>query len=237
MYSIPNASGIYRITCIVTGKFYIGSSINLFARWNEHRNMLRRNVHHSITLQRAWNKHSEDAFSFEVLELVLPMSLTAREQYWFNKLKPFGKKGFNIAITAGSNFGMKASAETREKLRISHLGKTLSEEQRQGIRELHTGRKRPTETRERLRLAKLGHEVSPETRAKISMSKTGHKLTPEAYTGRMKSLIVIAPDGTEQTIHGIKQFCREHHLNASHLLQVAKGKERQHKGWKARFPE
>jgi len=54
-------------------------------------------------LQAAWNKYGPDVFTFEVLEYVLPMSLTAREQYWFEKLKPFDKKGFNLDRVAGSS--------------------------------------------------------------------------------------------------------------------------------------
>src|SRR5258708_22007982 len=120
-YTIPATSGIYRITCTVTGKIYIGSAMNLRNRWNDHRQHFHGKNHPNKKLQNAWYKYGEQAFTFEVLELVLPMSLTAREQYWFKKLKPFGNKGFNIAPIAGSSLGLKHSAETREKLRLARL--------------------------------------------------------------------------------------------------------------------
>src|SRR6266700_6394202 len=111
---IPATPGIYRITCIVTKKIYIGSAINLRARWQNHCAYLRQNKHHNPKLQNAWNKYGPDAFVFEVLEIVLiPDLLTAREQYWFSKLKPFGNKGFNLAPIAGSSLGRVVSEATR----------------------------------------------------------------------------------------------------------------------------
>ena len=234
---IPTTSGIYRITCTVTGKIYIGSAVNLQARWRQHRNSLRHNTHHSITLQRAWNKYGEQAFTFEVLELVLPMSLTAREQYWFKKLKPFGKRGYNIASVAGSNLGRKASLATREKLRISHLGKKQGEETKRKLSDANKDKQFSAATREKIRLAKLGKKRSPEVVANLRSINIGRKHDPEVYAGRMKTLIVISPDGTEYIVHGIRKFCREHNLSISSLRQVALGKYSQHKGWIARFPD
>lgn len=62
------ASGIYRITCMPTGEFYLGSAGSIERRWWEHRNQLRKGVHHTQRLQLAWTTHGEDAFVFEVLE-------------------------------------------------------------------------------------------------------------------------------------------------------------------------
>src|SRR5260221_5069738 len=118
---IPKTSGIYKITCTVTRKIYIGSAINLRKRQHGHWGHFRRNTHYNLILQNAWNKYGESAFTFEVLELVLPMSLTAREQYWFHKLKPFGKRGYNIAPEAGSSLGRKHTPEEIEKMRQAAL--------------------------------------------------------------------------------------------------------------------
>ncbi|SRR5216683_7072770 len=144
--ALPTSSGIYKITCTANKKVYIGSAVDLRRRKNEHFRALRQNRHHSLHLQRAWNKYGEAAFVFEVLEYVLPMSLTAREQFWLNKLKPFGRRGFNIAHEAGSQLGMKHTPETCEKVRQAHLGnkhclgRKLSEETRRKIAQAHEGR-------------------------------------------------------------------------------------------------
>jgi len=61
-------SGIYKISSIDTGDFYIGSSINIKDRWIRHKKDLNKNRHHSIFLQRAWNKYGKSNFLFEVLQ-------------------------------------------------------------------------------------------------------------------------------------------------------------------------
>lgn len=203
--SLPETSGIYRITCTTTGKFYIGSSSNLQHRWTQHLYNFRNNIHGNPHMQNAFNKHGEKSFIFEVVELTLPAFQLEREQHWLDKLKPFNQKGFNINRTAS-----KPSFSP--------------------------------ETRERIRLAKLGHEVSPEARVKISVSKTGKKINIAPDDSRKKTLIITAPDGTVHVVTGLRKFCKDHNLDVSSLMRVAKGFDRgtactQHKGYKARFPD
>ena len=62
--------GIYKITNISNDKVYIGQAVNIKARFSKHKWALRNNKHHSILLQRSWNKHGEEAFKFEIIEYV-----------------------------------------------------------------------------------------------------------------------------------------------------------------------
>ncbi len=261
---IPATSGIYRITCTANGRFYIGSAVNLQRRWRVHQHYLSHGTHQNQHLQRAFDKHGSESIVFEIVEFILPAFLLEREQYYLDKLQPFGKKGFNIDRVAGSRMGHECSAATREKLRLANFGKTYGEETRrihseQGrarthrqeskelIRLARLGTKRSVETCERLsishlgikqsaehienrRQASLGHEVSQTTRDKLSSKMS------DAKDASKKTLIVISPDGVEQTIHGVGKFCKEHGLNHSALIQVAKGKHPHHKRWTARYP-
>ncbi len=169
MSDIPTTSGIYKITCTVNKKIYIGSAVNLCRRRNDHFNNLQKNKHGNPKLQNAWNKYGEDAFTFEVLEYVLPISLAAREQYWFKKLKPFDQNGFNIAPTAGSTLGHKDTPETCEKKRQVSLGRKRSPETKEKHRQSSRGNK-----------SNLGRNLSPETRKKIGQANIGKKHTPES---------------------------------------------------------
>ncbi|SRR6266568_437934 len=191
--NIPSTSGIYKITCTANKKIYIGSAVNLQQRKKGHFSCLRRNEHVNKHLQNAWNKYGEQTFIFEVLEYVLPMSLTAREQYWFKKLKPFDRKGFNIAREAGSTLGYKYAPETIEKMRgmkrspearvnISRaaLGRKRSAESIEKSRQGNLGKKQPSEAIEKTRQAQLGHMVSPETREKLRQARLGKKRSPES---------------------------------------------------------
>lgn len=237
MTSFPATSGIYQITCTVTGKFYIGSAVNLYHRRVCHFNDLQHGKHRNSKLQRAWNKYGPDAFTFEVLELVLTPFLLEREQCWLDKLKPFKDKGFNIHPTAGSRIGAEVSPATRAKLRDANLGRKDSEETIRKRVNAMKGRSQSQETIRKRMLSRQGYSPSAETRARLSVVNTGKWQDPEWNASQMKTLIITAPDGTEYHVHGIKRFCREHHLNISALTRVAQCKQKQHKGWKARYPE
>ena len=83
MGDIPRKSGIYQIRNLVNGKVYVGSAVNLQHRRREHRSDLRNGTHHSIKLQRAYNKYGESSFAFEILEYVEDRNqLIEREQYY-----------------------------------------------------------------------------------------------------------------------------------------------------------
>jgi hypothetical protein len=112
--SIPQTSGIYKVVCLPNGKVYVGSAVNLHQRHLDHWQKLSRCQHRNIHLQRAWNKYGEQAFIFEVIELVLASFILEREQYWIDKLHCCDdRKGFNISPTAGSSFGIRHSEDFR----------------------------------------------------------------------------------------------------------------------------
>lgn len=82
-------TGIYAIRNLKNNNLYIGSSINIQARLEKHRSLLRGNVHENIYLQNAYNKYGENSFIFELLELeTIQDNLIVREQFWIDNLKP-----------------------------------------------------------------------------------------------------------------------------------------------------
>jgi group I intron endonuclease len=189
-------SGIYKIKNIVNNHTYVGSAVNIEQRWRSHKSYLNNNKHHSVYLQRAWNKYGADCFEFSVIELCFPFFLIAREQSWINKINP----EYNISPTAGSSLGVKLSEETRSKLSAAHKGKTshnlgkkMSLDQRAKLSVAHKGKiphnlgkKASEETRSKISKAGLGRKASPETRAKLSAAQKGRKDSPE--TRAKKSL-------------------------------------------------
>lgn len=72
---------IYKIIHRPTNRFYLGSTINIKDRKNGHFNDLRKNQHHSMKLQNAWNKYGENEFIFTKIEkLILDDELPFKEQ-------------------------------------------------------------------------------------------------------------------------------------------------------------
>jgi len=177
--------GIYTIRQIGTSNCYIGSSKNVFDRWRLHEFALQRNKHHSIYLQRAWNKYGPAAFEFVLLEVCSEWSKAiaiAKEQYWIDKLKPV----FNHAPIAGSPLGIKRSAETIAKVsaalkgRISpRKGVKLSEETKLRISKSKSGTKQPREAVIRRANAIRGQLRSAEQRANMSRARKGIPLSAQ----------------------------------------------------------
>ncbi len=104
--------GIYRIVHVGSGKEYIGSARNIELRWRIHRNQLNRGKHHSVHLQRAYNRDGVEMFRYEVLELVTdPNNLILREQHYIDTRKP----EYNVSPIAGSQLGLRFTAESKGK--------------------------------------------------------------------------------------------------------------------------
>jgi group I intron endonuclease len=112
-------SVIYMITNIINGKIYIGSATNYKVRMNLHFSLLNRNKHHSIILQRSYNKYGSENFECDIIEYCDINNLIEREQVWINFFKP----EFNINKVAGSAFkGRKHSEETKKIMSEKHKG-------------------------------------------------------------------------------------------------------------------
>lgn len=155
-------SGIYKIQSLIKPtRCYIGSAINISQRWGIHLNLLRKNKHHSKKLQRYYDKYGESDLIFIILELCFPEFLTAREQYYINKLKPW----FNICKIAGSPLGNRHSIETKQKMREIKMGKSFSEEHKQNMKIAWGERKLIP--------------VSEETKKRLSISHKGIRPTKE----------------------------------------------------------
>ena len=165
---IPATSGIYRICNLLTGRFYIGSAVNMVKRMGIHVHQLRHNKHHSRKLQRAWNKAGELQFVFEVLESVPDKSmLLEREQFWMDETRAC-THGYNAAPTAGSSMGRRLGAETRMKIGARQAGRRASAETRARMSATRKGVPKPAGHGANVSAAQRGKVIPPEVKAKMS---------------------------------------------------------------------
>ena len=169
-------SGVYKITNIINGKIYIGSSINIAKRKCMHFSDLRRGVHCNDFLQKSFNKHGEDAFSFDIIEICFPEDCIKKEQYYLDLYTPINADfGYNICKVAGSVLGIKRSDETKK--RVSEVKKSqnvkISEEIKLHLSKINTGKKLSQETKDKIGKSSKGRRMSEEAKLKISVGNKG----------------------------------------------------------------
>lgn len=160
--------GIYKIYSISKpDRVYVGSAANVAARKRHHYYLLRHNKHHSVKLQRHYNKYGKDDLVFVIIEPCFTEFLIVREQYYIDILNPY----FNTCLIAGRTTGFKLSEKTKKLLSelkggINHwnYGKKHSEETILKMREAHKGRKGLCGEENGM----YGKKRSAETRAKVS---------------------------------------------------------------------
>ena len=90
-------AGVYKITNIITGDFYIGSSKDIKHRWANHKSPSRWKQLPNSKLYKAMASYGLDNFTLEIIEET--DNLREREQYYIECLKPsynnFWAKGWN----------------------------------------------------------------------------------------------------------------------------------------------
>lgn len=186
-------SGVYKIVCKTSGRFYVGSSKNLNERWNTHLCNLRGNKHINRHLQSSFNKYGEDSFVFETLEECDVDNLFDREQFYIDSLDACSV-GFNIGRSScgGDNISnnpnkndivkriknkilenLSNMSEEERKLRWSkpgdknpNYGKRWSDQMRKDASDRNKGRDPINKGKTNSDL--LGHEKSVEISTKLS---------------------------------------------------------------------
>jgi group I intron endonuclease len=94
---------IYKIVNIKTNKIYVGSTSNFKRRKRQHLLHLKQNKHHSIKLQRSYNKHGKENFIFEIIQDNIPEEhVTAFENLWIKSYNSY-TNGYNSQRLAGKH--------------------------------------------------------------------------------------------------------------------------------------
>jgi len=254
--------GIYEIVNLYDGKAtaYVGSSSNIKKRKLAHQNALKRGDHDNEHLQRAWDKYTERAFEFGIIEEINDETqLLEREQYWLDRYFEMPGSIYNIAKDAVAPMrGHTFSADHRHKLRIALRGNTntLGFHPSIGTRQkMSAAQKGPnngfygkTHSEESLRIMRQkkigrnhpnwGKAQSQEMRRKCSHTLMGHKLSVETKRAIGKANAHNYPalrhSETGRIIpagRNLRALCRRHGFSMRGICRLLHGERPHYKGW------
>ena len=103
--------GIYKITNKLNGKAYIGQSIDIKRRWQEHKN----EKNSSNSLYQDFKIFGIENFNFEILEICNEEELNNKEKYWINYFNTYND-GYNLTCGGqGSCKGNKIIVRIKEE--------------------------------------------------------------------------------------------------------------------------
>jgi group I intron endonuclease len=183
-------SGVYFIGNKVNGKIYIGSSFDMDKRWINHRHELNRQKHHSLHLQRSYNKYGIEAFEFNIIEYSNPIKdeLLECEQKWIDFYTCYEPKyGYNILAKAHSSLGFKHTEESKKKIGLrskgqqTFLGLSHTDNAKKMIGDSSRGRKGYWR----------GKKISIEARTKQSISMKGRYSGEKSYKAKTTEAEVL----------------------------------------------
>jgi len=147
--------GVYQIKNKINGHCYIGSTNNIRIRFINHRSSLNHNRHHSIYLQRAWNKYGADAFEFIMLYCIeREEDLIPLEQQYYDIFLPV----YNMAKFASKPMrGRKQTEEAKKKIGIASRNRVFTAEASRNMSLAKRGENHPQSklSRERIVFAKF----------------------------------------------------------------------------------
>jgi group I intron endonuclease len=206
-----NKCGIYLIRNAITGKVYVGSSIDIRSRWRSHICLLNGDSHSNAHLQASWNVHGKNAFEFTIIEECSEGTLMIREMVWIAYYDAMNRdKGYNIEypdrheVTEETkrkiseanmghhhNRGWHHSEETKQRLSESkngnqwNKGKHHSEETKHKMSESMMGHPSPAKTEEGRRRISEAHKGNQYNKGRITSEETKQKQS-ESHRGLLK---------------------------------------------------
>lgn len=222
-------AGIYTLINIITGKYYVGSSIDIHRRWWTHKTLLNKGIHDNDHLQKSWNKYGSSAFILDIIQFV-PMAkcradLLLEEQKYLDIAAKEKTKTYNLNFDAQGGI---LSEYSKRKLR----GKNHHLYGKKGSNHPAYGYKHTEIAKDAIRHSKIGVTRSAKFKKNLSkFQKKKYKLNPELnpnydktlYTFNHKSGIIFT--GTPF------QLRKMYNLNHSKVSMLIHRTRKSHRGW------
>lgn len=208
-------SGIYKITNLISGKFYIGQSNNLTRRIQEHKRDLKNGTDHNSYLQNAYNSDGgEKNFKFEIINTCSESVLDDCEKFYIFIYKATNRNiGYNRET--GGRRKKKVDAETKATLKEKATGRKHTQESIAKMSAAHTGKTTDEETRAKMSESHKVAIVKPESLANLTLNK---KALMIKETGEIFETYASAA-----LYFGVKPSMISNHINNPDKFKTVKG--------------
>lgn len=231
-------TGIYMLINKINGKCYIGQSVDIYARWVDHKTPSKRT--RGTVLGRALSKYGCENFELIILEECPEEKLDEREMYYIAKYKP----AYNMNGGGKGNKGHRVSPEVKKRLSLiakqQWQAKTEEERQRiithnlKGPKKGHVVRE---ETRQKLRLSakrQFANGMSDEHKRKISQALKGRE---KHYIARKAPVEQIDKETGEviKVYSTTKEAAQAIGITPTNITAVCRGRQQTAGGYKWRY--
>lgn len=208
-----NTAYIYKICNTVNDKVYVGftaKSIEKRFRWH----LRDARAGKKKKLYDAMRNIGYENFYPEILEECSPEEISRLEEYYILEYNSYDV-GYNGSRKSRGMY--EHSAESKEKMRQTHLGNVLTESHRSAISKALKGRV---------------PSYIPDNKGR----KHSDEFKEKCRARTQQTWIVTYPSGVSEKITNLRQFCIENGLHTGCMHEVAHGKNNrtQHKGYKVK---
>jgi group I intron endonuclease len=229
--------GIYKLVFQGTDKIYVGQSLNIEKRLIAHKSLFNMGSH-SKKLQKAF-----DRFGTPTLELICSCEeneLDTIEDIYIAKLNVVSE-GFNTCRKAGGGTSLEGEDVGNAKfsnLQIEQAFMYLVYSPEKTSREIETLTGVSKHTIDAISSFKVHKRLERLFPEEYLLLRSRNKTVGFAKNKTLKDINngyprLVSPEGVAYIVDNCSQFSKIHGLNNAHVIQVLKGKERQHKGWTA----
>lgn len=231
-----NIPGIYVITDLTNGKFYIGSSVNIRNRFAMHFHNSRG---HKILSKLPKSKIRKQLLEKVDLTLIdnktnFRKYLIDREQFWLDTLKPFGEVGYNKARKAintdkvsrhGKRTVVLTSPDGKNFL-VTNISKFCKDNNlsKAGMHNIIKGLSLTCKgwTCKEATLSKCSDCGKATIKTKVKCNGCQHK----------KDYVLVSPNGEKTYIHGLRNFCADNNLSFYCVHDLVRRRIKNYKGWR-----
>lgn len=217
--------GIYMLQCRITGERYIGQSVDIMRRYDEHKTP---HAYPPNRLHDDMKRMGLNNFDLLILEECSNEMLDEREIYWIATLNP----EYNVCIGGKGVKGYKPTDEQKEISRQAALKqwREMDEETKQRIIKCNLtghrkGYKMSDETKEKISKRLRGRQWTPEIRAKIAEAKRIKKENGyrQLNQGHRKPVICTT---TSETFESVKAAGEHFGIRPSCITSVLKKRQK-----------